>query len=98
MSVTPQNSNKVVNQAVDSCAPCAAQAVPTFTSKISPEELGQKLQPRYPRTVEAFRGMEGGLLHLEYILNLEERWQKIARGENPLENEVLHYAAPAEMP
>src|SRR6476646_9467690 len=98
MSVTPQNSNETTKQVVNSSAPCAAQAVPTSTTKSSPEELALKLEPRYPLTVEAFRDMDGGLLHLEYILNLEERWQKIACGENPLENEVLQYAAPSEMP
>lgn len=98
MSVTPQNSKEASNQTIDACAPCAAQAVPTLNSKVAPEELARTLAPRYPLTVAAFRNMEGGLTHLEYILNLQERWQKVARGENPLENEVLQYVAPYQLP
>ncbi|MBN9392502.1 MAG: hypothetical protein J0I20_30995 [Chloroflexi bacterium] len=98
MSVTPENSKIEQNRKIDNCAPCAAQAVPIMFSKISPEELARQLEPRYPLTVAALREMEGGLHHLEYILNLQERWQKIARGENPLESEVLLYVDPSRMP
>src|SRR4051812_39171718 len=83
---------------VDNCAPCAAEAVISTPTSASPQDLAAQLEIRYPLTVNALRRMEGGLLHLEYILNLEERWQKIARGENPLETEVLRYVPATEMP
>lgn len=98
MSVSPQKPDISFNQAVDSCAPCAAQAVTNSHAAGSPRELADTLEPRYPLTVNALRQMEGGLVHLEYILNLEQRWGKIARGENPLETDVLRYAAPGKMP
>lgn len=98
MSVTPQNSDFSTGQAVASGAPCAAEAISTGPFTLPIQELVACLEKKYPLTVHAFRQMEGGLLHLEYILNLEERWKKVARGENPLEREVLRYVSPEDMP
>ena len=98
MSVTPQNSDTSFGQVVDDPAACAAETVLTMPTTLSPQDLAAQLETKYPLTVAALRQMEGGLLHLEYILNLEQRWKKVARGENPLESEVLRYVPPEEMP
>lgn len=57
--------------------------------RLQGEELAAQLEQKYPRTVAALRKMEGGLTHLEYIMALQERWQKVARGQLPVEGEAL---------
>jgi lycopene cyclase CruA len=98
MSIIPPKPDITTTSTPGSSAPCAAEAVRSSSSNLSAQELADRLEPRYPLTVKAFRQMEGGLAHLEYILSLEDRWKEIARGENPLAAGVLRYLAPDELP
>ncbi|HEX2913702.1 MAG TPA: hypothetical protein VH186_23055 [Chloroflexia bacterium] len=90
------------SEKIDPCSPCSADALlqpgsATVHSE-DPEELARSLASRYPLTIEAFRSMEGGLVHLGYILALQERWQRVARGEAPTESEVLRYLPASQLP
>ncbi len=96
MTISP---DKIVTPApIDACAPCSAEAVLEPSRPTDPTRLAQQLQARYPRTIEAFREMEGGLLHLEYIMALQERWQRVARGEAPTETDILRYLPALALP
>ncbi len=86
------------NSNIDGCAPCSAEAVLLPDAMTAPEELALSLAQQYPRTIEAFRQMEGGLTHLTYILTLQERWQRVARGEAPTEADVLRYLPASQLP
>ena len=78
----------------EDCLPCAAESV---LGTDTPSDL-EKLAEHYPRTVAALRGMEGGLTHLEYIVALQERWQRVARGLPPTQSQVLHYVPADGLP
>lgn len=76
------------------CTPCVAQAVLRSGPKSSPtwlepEELAAKLADSHPLTVQNFSKMPGGLISLQYVATLDERWQQVARGELPLLNNVI---------
>ncbi len=83
---------------INNCAPCAAEAVLQADATDDPEVLARSLEAKYPLTIEALRKMEGGLVHLTYIMALEERWQRVARGEAPTEREVLRYIPASQLP
>jgi lycopene cyclase CruA len=89
MTVSSEKMPGAKTPLVDACAPCIATA--TLPEANDPVSLADRLRPLYPRTVTALEGMEGGLNHLNYIVALEERWKKIAKGQLPTEHEVLRY-------
>lgn len=91
MTISSENLNIKTLENGPECAPCVAEAVLASSGAKRPggEELAAQLEEKYPRTIEALRRMEGGLTHLEYITALEERWGKLARGQMPIEGEVL---------
>lgn len=85
MTISP---DKIETSAtIEECGPCVADAV--LVGGKSGTELAEKLEGTYPLTIAALRTMEGGLTHLEYIVALQERWQKLAKGQLPIEGEVL---------
>ena len=90
MTISPEKISTSPLSQLD-CAPCVAEAVLATggARRASGEEIAFRLEARYPLTIEAFREMKGGLTHLEYILALQERWGKVARGQMPIEGEVL---------
>ena len=86
------------NQGVDACAPCSAEALLNARPENDLETLACSLEASYPLTIRALRQMEGGLVHLNYIMALQERWKRVARGISPVESQVLHYAPASLMP
>jgi lycopene cyclase CruA len=58
-------------------------------AQLSHEELAELLKSRYPLTVENFRKMEGGLANLTYVMAVQSRWRKVAKGELPVEGEII---------
>jgi len=76
-------------KAEDGCSPCAAEAVLPEARYLQPNHLAERLAEKFPRTVEAFRTMEGGLQHLAYISALEERWKKVGSGIVPRVGEII---------
>lgn len=91
MTISPESLRVKSEENGPECAPCVAEAVlgSANRERLSGAELAEKLEKKYPLTVAALRQMEGGLSHLEYITALEERWGKVARGQLPIEGEVL---------
>lgn len=83
---------------VDACAPCSAEALLTLRPENDLETLARSLEATYPLTIRALRQMEGGLVHLNYILALQDRWKRVARGMSPVESQVLHYVPPSLLP
>lgn len=76
------------------CTVCVAQSVllPTVdgeAARLSAEELAARLATTHPLTVENFRRMPGGLTSLQYVVMLDERWQRIARGELPTADGII---------
>src|SRR5689334_14064436 len=83
---------------VDACAPCSAEALLTLRPENDLETLARSLEAGYPLTIRALRQMEGGLVHLNYILALQDRWKRVARGMSPVESQVLHYVPASLLP
>ncbi len=101
MSISSNQPRLVETQketAPDNCAPCIAEAVLGADTQTDLPGLARSLEARYPRTIAAFRQMDGGLNHLGYILALQERWQKVARGLAPTEREILRYIPASQLP
>lgn len=76
------------------CTVCVAQSVLLTaldgeTARLSSEELAARLATIYPLTVENFRRMPGGLTSLQYVAMLDERWQRVARGELPQVDSIV---------
>lgn len=82
---------------IDPCAPCVADALLPTKSENLPE-LATRLEKNYPLTVAAFRKMEGGLSHLQYVTALEERWKKVSAGHKADTNEILRYVRAWDLP
>ncbi len=102
MAISPENQ-----PTNDACAPCAVDVlIESEMGSRDLEKLAEQLAPAYPLTVAAFKTMQGGLAHLDYIQNLEDRWQKVAGGKalpaelvpGETQEPALRYVAAHQLP